>query len=713
MKKNIVVLAMVLLLFCQPVWAFEEEFEMFPEMESIETLKQDGTENVKNFKFLQESVKKETSISESNENNIPFTAQSWNEHFYQVYEIPMDWNEAKIYCENMGGHLLTINGQDEQNFINSLNFERTDYWIGGTDEDCEGRWKWITDEAWQYENWHDNQPDNDKDIENYLVLVTSWNNEWNDAPLEGANDDRGFICEWDYGKQIDEIKYLLKPEQVWGFKQNTITDNKLNLAYYMRFYNLAHASILLWVDNGLDGYCNGMATSVNALAVYGNTKTKSFLLTDGKTSTCLSQVISSQLKNSTTLLKAVDYVKYAHIYQYKFSVMKEYKENKNQLNKLYQAVKASIENGGEPVEISIRGDWHKVNKKGEVVPIYNVGHSLLVTGISYDTPEKVEVLVYDGNFSTEFQKLYLYKENGNIISWKYQVDGFLDWGTGKSNNMITYTTQGNEVSAVLPKSLIEDIKDKNKYLISVKNRDAMVETTSGSYSLEDSTDNMVFPIYTSNETKSLDKNIYWIDTTDKISIKGSKSSNDIQIASNNRKVSVNIPKNASVSVDLNKSKLKTDINTLSSDEKFSAILAQYDENSNCVSVILSGTADAESVFIQKENKNEIRVSGVNEVEVQFQNEDESKTEKIKVDLEGKLSQIKEESNGTIVKQDSDDDGTYDKIVYDSSKTNIKDSSSKLQEKLSIHSLLKVIWKKIQMLMKIICELPKKSPLNKF
>lgn len=128
---------------------------------------------------------------------IPSEAQKWNGNYYMVYDESMEWDEAEEQCESMGGHLVTITTSGEQNFINSLELNCTDYWMGATDADEEGEWKWLTGETWQYENWHEDQPDNAGQVENYLVLVSSWDNEWNDAPIEGASADLGFICEWE------------------------------------------------------------------------------------------------------------------------------------------------------------------------------------------------------------------------------------------------------------------------------------------------------------------------------------------------------------------------------------------------------------------------------------------------------------------------------------------------------------------------------------
>lgn len=40
-----------------------------------------------------------------------------NGHRYQVFDESMSWTDAKVYCENLGGHLVTINSEEEQKFI--------------------------------------------------------------------------------------------------------------------------------------------------------------------------------------------------------------------------------------------------------------------------------------------------------------------------------------------------------------------------------------------------------------------------------------------------------------------------------------------------------------------------------------------------------------------------------------------------------------------
>lgn len=141
--------------------------------------------------------------------NIPSTAVEFNGHYYQVYDKSMTWTEAKAYCENLGGHLATITSKEENDFITNL-LPEEHYYIGATDEEKEGKWKWITNEPWNYMNWdvvQDVEPNNGGTSgipQNYGAIygrgVNTWQNvtgSWDDAWGSTRDSINGFICEWD------------------------------------------------------------------------------------------------------------------------------------------------------------------------------------------------------------------------------------------------------------------------------------------------------------------------------------------------------------------------------------------------------------------------------------------------------------------------------------------------------------------------------------
>ena len=142
----------------------------------------------------------------------------FNGHDYKKYEEEMDWSAAKAYCETIGGHLVTITSQKEQEFLEYLTSDgaREGYWIGGTDEETEGDYRWITGEPFDYTNWRYDQPDNmlDGDAvhgEDYLHLWTE--SKWNDNTNDGSNVSIGFICEWgeDDGMAVSSVEIVTYP----------------------------------------------------------------------------------------------------------------------------------------------------------------------------------------------------------------------------------------------------------------------------------------------------------------------------------------------------------------------------------------------------------------------------------------------------------------------------------------------------------------------
>ena len=153
------------------------------------------------------SVSAEEIIMPEENISIPVTTRIFNGHTYSLYDMGLTWNAAKLYCESLGGYLATITSQEEQDFIETLteNAARNYYWLGGTDEETEGIWKWITGETFTYNKWSKGNPNNGQpEGENYTAILAAnkWQskNEWNDFSDNGSIDDIetdfGFICEW-------------------------------------------------------------------------------------------------------------------------------------------------------------------------------------------------------------------------------------------------------------------------------------------------------------------------------------------------------------------------------------------------------------------------------------------------------------------------------------------------------------------------------------
>lgn len=121
-------------------------------------------------------------------------------HHYLVVSHYVTWPGAKKICEELGGHLVTISDLAENTWVR----QRLDQakvslaWLGLSDEQEEGKFRWITGEPLNFTCWQDKQPDNWSN-EDYGEITDSPSNDkgrWNDLS-DNTLTLRAFVCEWD------------------------------------------------------------------------------------------------------------------------------------------------------------------------------------------------------------------------------------------------------------------------------------------------------------------------------------------------------------------------------------------------------------------------------------------------------------------------------------------------------------------------------------
>ncbi|PTQ88146.1 C-type lectin domain-containing protein [Agitococcus lubricus] len=100
------------------------------------------------------------------------------------------WLDCQAKAQSVGANLVTINDQDEQTWLHDNFPSTTKYWIGLTDKDQEGNWKWISGETPSYTNWNFGEPNNVGD-EDYAETVE--NGRWNDAMLSNTTISKAVI----------------------------------------------------------------------------------------------------------------------------------------------------------------------------------------------------------------------------------------------------------------------------------------------------------------------------------------------------------------------------------------------------------------------------------------------------------------------------------------------------------------------------------------
>jgi hypothetical protein len=123
---------------------------------------------------------------------------------FQLVRGSFTWPQAKTNAQARGGHLATITSEEEwqvaRNDIADLVGTNESWWLGGTDEEVEGVWKWVTGEPWGFTRWFPGEPIGHG--EDYLQMYpSSIDFRWNDAVGGGNAFIVGYVLELEGGVQ--------------------------------------------------------------------------------------------------------------------------------------------------------------------------------------------------------------------------------------------------------------------------------------------------------------------------------------------------------------------------------------------------------------------------------------------------------------------------------------------------------------------------------
>ena len=138
-----------------------------------------------------------------------------NSHCYELFLSGTDWYTAEQECQNWGGHLVSIDSQLEQDFIDSAfaNILTIDpyssccngghFWIGLRDVSSgSNNWQWSDGSTYSYSNWNSacNEPNNSSTEHCGVQYVNKLNEScsqgnWKWGDNNCLNSSHRYICE--------------------------------------------------------------------------------------------------------------------------------------------------------------------------------------------------------------------------------------------------------------------------------------------------------------------------------------------------------------------------------------------------------------------------------------------------------------------------------------------------------------------------------------
>ncbi|XP_076874521.1 C-type lectin domain family 4 member M-like [Brachyhypopomus gauderio] len=109
-----------------------------------------------------------------------------NSSMYYISTEKKNWSESRQDCRERGADLVIINSREEQDVI-IIATNNAHAWIGLTDSETEGTWKWVDGTALTTGFWNTGEPNSIGDED---CAITGYN--WADYP---CTDQFIWICE--------------------------------------------------------------------------------------------------------------------------------------------------------------------------------------------------------------------------------------------------------------------------------------------------------------------------------------------------------------------------------------------------------------------------------------------------------------------------------------------------------------------------------------
>jgi len=165
------------------------------------------------------------------------------------------WHQAQVQAQSLGGNLVTINTQPEQDWLVTTFGGTERLWTGLTDEVTQGQFKWASGENSTYTNWYPGEPNGNNGQEDYVGMNYNAAGKWNDYSSTYAQ--RGIIENKFF--EYNGSRYLLTGLGTW--EQTQAQANSLG-GHLVTVNNQAEQDWLVTTFGGTEPLWTGLTDKV-------------------------------------------------------------------------------------------------------------------------------------------------------------------------------------------------------------------------------------------------------------------------------------------------------------------------------------------------------------------------------------------------------------------------------------------------------------------